>query len=164
MRKFGYLVLFIFLCTSVFAECDESNIIFSMNENNKELIKQVNQNVDNSFKSYEQYNTAQFQDFLSRTQDIMTKASVVVLVSIAGLVSMLSAFWHFIMFKRMRRILTLSYENNKFTNKILMSIINKNNFDVNDEFSKLDDDKPKKPNKKEEKELKSVEPTVSFSY
>jgi len=110
MKKIVYLIALFVLANFVLAECNEDNIKLFLNENKKDIVREVNKNVDNSFKAYEKYNTAQLRDFVSRLDNLFKKISTFLVISIFAGISFWVTFWNLILVKRLRKILTLISE------------------------------------------------------
>jgi hypothetical protein len=169
MKKYAlYILVCLLFVGVVLAECNEENIKLFLNENKKEIVREVNQNVDGSFKSYESFNSAQLADFTLNWQDHLKKYSTIYLVAMAGLVSFVSAFWNLILTKRLRKSLTLMSEYTKTNRDILLGILKKKDIDIEKLAEELSKGKKKKglfgrkePEEKKE-EVKLVKPEFSF--
>jgi hypothetical protein len=115
----GVIISLLIISACVIAECDEERIRIAMTDLISTKAREVNTNVDNSFKAYEQFNSEQLAQFTTKVHSNLQQGVIFGLVALFAIILLTMSLWSLISLKVQKRLTTLMVDDIKSLKKIL---------------------------------------------
>lgn len=115
----GVILSLVIISACVIAECDEERIRIAVSDLIVNKAREVNTNVDNSFKAYEQFNSEQLAQFTSKVHSNLQQGVIFGLVALFAIILFTMSLWSIISLKVQKRLTTLMVDDIRSLKKIL---------------------------------------------